>query len=155
MPLYIYSPTAFYHSVSHIPAIIKTSRKHHRWKKGTLGWSVATGGWSYLDSRQSRPWGSSLRGSELHQKACRQCSERLQLIPRWSCNNQRRLILAASPLPCSLISCDRADIHRNIKTAVYRARKIKCFQFSRKSFPDMMDGLHNWLAAGLPNHGLG
>lgn len=105
---------------------------------------------SYLDSQQSRPSSWSLRGSDLHQRACRQRSEQLPLIPRRSCNNHRRLILAASPLPSSHISCDRAHIHRNIKAALYRARKrkIKCFQSSREICSEMMDAAHSCKEAG-------
>ena len=102
---------------------------------------MVTNGFSYLDLQQSRPWSLSLQGSDLHQKACLQRSEQLQLVRRRSCNNHRRLILAASPLLCSIISCDRAHIHRNIKTAVYRARKrkrkIKCLQNSKEICSEM------------------
>lgn len=125
---------------------------------------MVTNGLPYLDLQQSRSWSSSLQCSDLHQKAWRQCSEQLQQIPLRSCNNHRRLILAASPLPCSLISCDRAHIHRNIKTAVFRARKRK-----NKTLPTLERYLsgrvkivlkakkftlkHIWRVGKLLNHG--
>lgn len=102
---------------------------------GTDTWLVMHG-LPYLDLQQSRPWSSSLQGSDFHQKACQHCREQLRLIPRRSCNDHRRLILATAPLLCSLISCDRGHIHSNIKIAVYRARKgiIQCFNTKKKAY---------------------
>lgn len=63
---------------------------------------------TYLDLLWGRLWRSSLQRSDFPQMTCRRHTEGLRPMLLLSCNNHTRLILAASPLPCSLISGDRA-----------------------------------------------